>query len=145
MKTKIMLLFLLLFIIGCSEFEEVPERTLPNSDQTIESYTIQALKELNPVSGRYNIDAYVVMVYTCPPCPKDAMCKVCMGDNILVSDINELKESYSFTGNELIVFAKEPKQFELGMRYRFTISILSHNPSNSVNSVDLVGYDLLAQ
>ena len=140
-----MLLFFLLFMLGCSGFEDVPERTLPNSDLALEPYTISQLKGINPASGKFNIDAYVVMSYTCPACPEGAMCKACMGDNILVSEINEPKDSYSFTGSELIIFAKDPEQFELGKMYRFTINIMSHNPSNMINSAEMVGYDLLAK
>ena len=136
------LLLSILVILGCSPFAAVKDRTLPNSYTELPAYTVGGLKERNPDSGEFNIDAFVVKIYECPPCPIGS-CKPCMGDNILASDINELKESYSFTNSELILFTAQPKQFELGKKYRFSIAVLSHNPSNKINGANIMGYDLL--
>ena len=118
-------------------------RTYPAScDSNIIFYPINKIKQNNLASGTYNTEGFVVKIYTCPPCPKGVMCKRCMQDNIVISMDNKIHESYSLTENELIIFAKNPKQFELGKKYRFTIKILDYESTGEPN-IELVGYDLV--
>ena len=106
------------------------------------SITIHELKETNPVSGNFNVEGYVVKIYTCPPCPKGAACKPCMGDNIEISENNKLLDTYSLSDTELIIFSNNPKQFELGKKYKFSIKILDDKSTGeSINDIELIGYD----
>jgi hypothetical protein len=40
----------------------------------------------HPANGEYTLIAYIDEVYLCPPCPKGARCKRCIGDNVAISD-----------------------------------------------------------
>jgi len=120
-------------------------RTYPTSSNSdIIFYPISKIKQENLTSGIFNTEGFVVKIYTCPTCPEGAMCKVCMGDNIVISMDNKLLESYSLTEKELIVFAENPKQFELGKKYKFTIRIFDYKSTGEpINNIELVGYDLV--
>lgn len=105
-------------------------------------YQIHEIKQGKLGPGTYNTDGFVVKIYTCPSCPKGVFCKQCMRDNIVISeDKNEL-ELYNLTEKELIIFVKNPKQFELGKKYRFSIKILDYKSTGEpINDIDLVGYE----
>ncbi len=107
--------------------------TYPNTSN-FEFYPIHEINQNKFSSGTYNIKGYVVKIYTCPPCPKDAHCKMCMGNNIVISENNKMLETYTLTENELIIFVENPEQFELGKKYIFSIKII-HN-----NHIGLIGY-----
>lgn len=106
-------------------------------------YPIHEIKSTKFDSGTFNTEGYVVKVYTCPPCPKGAQCKMCMRDNIVISESNKPLETYSLSDKEMILFADNPKQFELGKKYTFSIKILDHkSTSESINDVEIIGYNL---
>lgn len=107
-------------------------------------YPIHELKQGNFTSGTYNTEGVVVKIYTCPPCPEGILCKPCMRDNIVISENNKILKTYSLTEHELIVFVENPKQFELGKKYKFTIRISDYNSTGEpINDVELVGYNLI--
>jgi len=109
-------------------------------------YPIHEIKQNKFTSGTYNIEGYVVKIYTCPPCPKGAQCKPCMRDNIVISENNQLLETYSLSEKEMILFANNPKQFKLGKKYQFSIKILDHKSTGEpINDVEIVGYNPLSQ
>lgn len=120
-------------------------RTYPtNSDSDIIFYPVNNIKQNNLVSGTYNTEGFVAKIYTCPPCPKGAMCEMCMRDNIVISMDGKILESYSLSEKELIIFAENPGQFKLGKKYKFTIRILDYKSTGEpINDVELVGYDLV--
>lgn len=118
-------------------------RTYPTISD-FDFYPIHEIKQGNFTSGTYNTEGFVVKIYTCPPCPKEALCKPCMRDNIVISKDNKILETYSLTENELIVFVENPKQFKLGKKYRFSIKILDYKSTGEpINDIELVGYDLV--
>ena len=105
-------------------------------------YPIHEIKSNKFNSGTYNTEGYVVKIYTCPPCPKGAQCKMCMRDNIVISENNKLLEAYSLSDKEMILFANSPKQFELGKKYKFSINILDYKSTGEqINDVEIVGYN----
>ena len=119
---------------------EQNERTYPSSfNSDIIFHPINEIKQNNFILEIYNTEGFVVAVYTCPPCPKYAQCEPCMRNNIVISMDNEIVKSYSLTANELILFAENPKQFELGKKYKFAIKKSGYRP----NEFELVGYDLI--
>lgn len=106
-------------------------------------YPIHEIKQNKFNSGAYNTEGYVVKTYTCPPCPKGAQCKPCMRDNIVISENNQILETYTLSNNEMILFANNPKQFELGKKYQFSIKILDYKSTGeSINDVEIIGYTL---
>jgi len=119
-------------------------RTYPTSSNSdIIFYPISEIKQRNLTTGIFNTEGFVVKIHTCPSC-QGVVCKPCMGDNIVISMDSKLLESYSLTEKELIVFDKNPKQFELGKKYKFTIRILDYKSTGEpFNNVELVGYDLV--
>lgn len=105
-------------------------------------YPIHELKLNKFNSGTYNTDGYVVKIYTCPPCPKGSQCKPCMRDNIVISESNKLLEVYSLSDKEMILFANNSKQFDLGKKYKFSIKILDYKSTGEpINDVEIVGYN----
>ena len=109
-------------------------------------YPIHEIKQNKFSSGTYNTEGYVVKIYTCPPCPKGAQCKPCMRDNIVISEINNLLETYSMSDKEMVLFTNNPKQFALGKKYQFSIKILDYKSTDEpINDVEIVGYNILSQ
>jgi len=109
-------------------------------------YPIHEVKLNKFNSGTYNTEGYVVKIYTCPPCPKGAKCKPCMRENIVISENNRLLETYSLSDKEIILFANNPRQFELGKKYQFSIKILDYKSTGEpINDVEIVGYNFLSQ
>ena len=114
-----------------------------NSSADAIFYPIDKIKQNNLAAGTYNTVGFVARIYTCPPCPKSAMCKPCMRNNIVISMDNQILKSYSLTGRELLIFVTNPKEFELGKKYRFTIKILEDKSTEEpTNDIELVGYNL---
>ncbi len=144
------------FPINCSFLElehkgreylySVTKKKTNHSISTSDFYSIHELKQKNISEGSYNTEGYVVKIYTCPQCPTNAMCKPCMRNNIVISEDNLTLEAYSLTENDLIIFTSNsnPKQFELGKRYTFSINITKYkSTSEPINDIELVGYDII--
>lgn len=116
-------------------------RTYPESSN-FSFYAIHDFKQKDLAPGTYDTEGYVVKRYECPPCPKGALCKPCMRDNIVISEKNELLDTYSLSNTEIIIFASNPKQFELGKKYRFSVKILDYNTTGEpINDIELIGYN----
>ena len=140
----ILLILSLVLISGCSLGDQIHKRTYPNSIPTNQIITIHQLKQINQTSGNFNVEGYVVKIFTCPPCPKGAFCKPCMRPNIVISEHNQLLETYSLTETELILLANNPQQFALSKKYKFSIKISDSRSTNeAINDIDLVGYDVI--
>jgi len=116
------------FIFGIinspEETREVIQLIPQSSNYTF--YPIHEIKQNKFTSGTYNTEGYVVEIYTCLPCPKAALCEPCTRDNIVISENNKLLETYTLSESEMILFANNPKQFDLGRKYRFSIKILDY-------------------
>jgi len=117
------------------------KRTYPNTSN-FDFYPIHEINQNKFSSGTYNTEGFVVKIYTCPPCPKDAVCKMCMENNIVISENNKILETYSLTEKELIIFVENPKQFELSKKYTFSINITNDKTtSTDINDIKLLEYD----
>ena len=67
-----------------------------------------------------------------------------MGNNIVISEDKKVVDSYYLTQKDLIIFTQNynPKQFELGKKYKFSINITQFkSTSEPINDVNLVGYN----
>jgi len=90
------------------------------------------------------VEGYIVKIYACPPCPAGAMCKPCMGDNIVISDEDKALDTYSLTDKDLIVFTDKAKDFTLGKRYSFTVRLTEGKSTmDSINDVELLSSSTL--
>jgi len=69
-----------------------------------------------------------------------------MRNNIVISENNKLLETYTLSESEMILFANNPKQFDLGKKYRFSIKILDYKSTEEpINDVEIIGYNSLSQ
>ncbi|MGC4022676.1 MAG: hypothetical protein QM734_12375 [Cyclobacteriaceae bacterium] len=57
--------------------------------------------------------ASVKSTYKCPPCPKGAQCKPCIGDHIEAIDGKD--------GGWIRLFTDEPFRYKVGKKYLFTV------------------------
>ena len=88
--------------------------------------TVAALLASRPTRGTIVIIGYVAKVYHCPPCPTDAQCKPCMGDNLVLSDTPHRLESYAdMNADEVIVFGEQTAldALALGSRYQVEVEV----------------------
>jgi len=86
------------------------------------------LLALHPTGGTFTVTGYVAYLYRCPPCPKGAQCKPCMGDNFVLSDSKKNLSSYADLGpKDLIVLASEAQLAKLFLRQsvRVRVEVLS--------------------
>lgn len=119
-----------------------PYKTYP-SILNFNFYPSHEIKKQRFGPGSYNTEGYVVKMFTCPPCPTRVLCKPCMGENIVISEESKILTDYSsLTDNELIIFAQNPKQFQLGKKYQFSIQIIKNKRTtfDPVNDIELLGY-----
>src|SRR5205085_3091040 len=77
------------------------------------------------------IAVFVNSIYNCPPCPKGADCKPCIGDHIMVAD--------SLNGKiQFRVFVKEPAKFSVGEKYTLLIRLYKYNSESEVYEGKLI-------
>jgi len=154
-KFILMSLVILIIIITGGVFyfwnNQQPEETRDSNTTYPQSsnytfYLIHEIKQNKFSSGIYNTGGYVVKIYTCPSCPNGAQCKPCMRDNIVISENNRFLETYSLSNKEMVLFAVNPKQFELGKKYQFSIKVLNYKSTGEpINDVEIIGYNSLSQ
>lgn len=90
-------------------------------------------------SGYYNTEGYVIKINGCM-CPLGANCNCKPGPlSITISRNSNLIDAYPYGDSELEIMVKEPKDFEIDQRYRFSISLIN-NGSNASSTIELVDY-----
>ncbi len=140
------MIIILVLIISLFFMKEIKdnERTYPESFD-YPFYSISDIKEMNFSGGNFiNTEGYIVKIYECPRCPPGSYCKMCMGKNIVISEDNKKLKLYDLTEKDMIIFADNTKQFNLGEKYKFSIQITDYkSTSESMNDIKLIGYDLL--
>jgi len=132
----ISIVVLAFFIISCRDQQVIHQGRLLGVNQSFEPATIPELNTLweshkeiveipdSPKNHNINIAGYIVKAYTCPSCPIGAQCKPCMGNNIVVSETNALRQTYDgLSSSEFILYTDQPTQFELGKKYLFSIAM----------------------
>lgn len=88
-------------------------------------HQISDLNRLNPSYGTHEVVGYVVKIYECPPCPKEAQCKPCMPDHIVIAERRSRFAEYVLTDREMIVFVDDVQGLRLNKKYRFLVRILN--------------------
>ena len=101
--------------------------------------TFNDLKRNDSIKGTFIIVAFVIQTYKCPPCPPNAMCKPCIGDHIVVTDIIDEKDPALI--QRLRIFTDKPGQFELKKKYSFTVRPRGQTaPGHALEAVDLISF-----
>lgn len=94
-----------------------------------------------PVPGRYEVVAFVVGSFECPPCPEGAQCEPCPPDAVYVAD-KPTSSPLTFdrlTGTELVLGTKRPSALRFGGRYRFTFELTTMKTSGrAINDLSLI-------
>jgi hypothetical protein len=93
----------------------------------------------HPVEGAFTVTGYAAKVLTCPPCPPGALCKPCMGDNVVLSDDKTPITSYQNLGpREMIIFGESADitRMHVGERYRVSVEVRgTHRTSEPYNDL----------
>jgi hypothetical protein len=89
----------------------------------------------------FRIEGFVIEAYKCPPCPRGAMCKPCLGDHIVVTErLNEKDEPALI--KRLRIFTDKPEQFELKKKYSFTVKVRGKpSPGRPIDAVELISFE----
>lgn len=105
---------------------------------------IRDLKRGNVNQDQFNTRGYVKSIYECPPCPKGAQCKPCLGDHIIITETEPVENGPTDQDDRLLIFAKDPAQFKTGKRYLFSVKVIGRRKEGArIEQVDLTGYDAL--
>lgn len=100
------------------------------------------LKQGNVNQEQFNIEGYVRTIYECPPCPKGAQCKPCLGDHIIIAEAEHDQKSPGDPEDHLLIFATNPTQFKTGKRYLFSVKVRGRIKEGAkIEQVELTGYD----
>jgi hypothetical protein len=95
------------------------------------SLSVTQLRASNPrPASTHRLRGFVVKRYACPPCPPNALCKPCMGNNIVLSDDDEPHELYDLDERDVIVFTDTPMSFALGAQLTIEVRVLDRQSSN---------------
>jgi len=126
-------------------------RTLPHTDSypfypiDIINYSSMNLSErdfntggevVQTYEGYFNTEGYVVSKYVCPPCPFGAMCKMCFGPSITISEKNSKSVDLEY-GRGVMLMTGKPEEFRVGKKYKFSV----HVHGTGYGNMDLIGYD----
>jgi len=102
--------------------------------------TFADLQSVDPGAEPFKIEGFVIQIYACPPCPRGAMCKPCIGDHIVATDNPEEKDANLV--RRLRIFTSKPEQFDLKKKYSFTVK-LRHKAQKGrpIEEVELLRFD----
>lgn len=90
--------------------------------------TIARFRNLRPESGTYVLEGFIIKRSPCPPCPEGALCKPCMGDHVIISDLPDSLDRHPRRLHEqdLVVFIPsrtDLERLEVGQRRRLTVRV----------------------
>ena len=87
----------------------------------------------------FRIEGYVIQTYKCPPCPKGAMCKPCIGDHIVITDNVDEKDPALI--KRLRIYTEKPEQFEMKKKYSFVVKVKGKpRKDRAIEEVDLIRF-----
>jgi hypothetical protein len=102
------------------------------------------LKQGKVNQEQFNTEGYVNSIYECPPCPKGAQCKPCLGDHIIITETERVGKGPTDPDDHLLIFAKDPTQFKTGKRYLFSVKVNGRRKEGErIEQAELTGYDAL--
>lgn len=122
---------LTLSLVACVLFSVPVVRASQFEDRLVnEAKSLQAGENLK-------ISAFLVRVYSCPPCPPDADCKPCDEPNITIGeDPQILFEDVPGDKHAVVYLPAEGSSFVLGNRYLFTLKIGGNGRLELVSAED---------
>src|SRR3990167_7310555 len=147
--TFFIIIIIFIILIGAGfYFSQKTKDFLPNlvsqKDPGQNFYSISQIKQGNLPFGNYQTQGYVVKIYTCPACPPPSQCKPCMGNNIVISELQVLRQNYNLTNQDLLIFTDDPNQFELGKKYQSTVRLTEIKSTNEpINDVELGSFQAM--
>jgi hypothetical protein len=144
-------LLCLSFGVGVTAFQKEDgaaqsvEKTYPRH-MNLQAVTFKELKDGDVKQEQFNVEGYVESVYECPPCPKGAMCKPCMGDHVVVTAKKGDGRNPAAADDLLRILARSPKQFEVGKQYLFSVKLVGEKKAGEkIEQVELIGYDIVEE
>jgi hypothetical protein len=133
-KSVSMILLTLVWVGGTSALSQDKKSTEPPL------LTFNDLKGGNSIEGSFKIAGFVIDIYECPPCPPGAICKPCIGDNIVVTD--NLKERDPKLIRRLRIFTEKPNRFELNKSYTFTVTVRGNiRQGQAIENTNLISFE----
>ena len=106
-----------------------------------EPLTVASFLDTAPKPGRYEVIAFVVGSFECPPCPEGSLCEPCPPDALYIAD-KPTPAPLTFdrlTDAELVLGTEKPTTFRFGSRYRFTFELTKTKSSGrKVNDIILI-------
>lgn len=95
-----------------------PEPAVTAAPAPIERETLapSVVGTLEPSSDTLAVEGWVSRTYTCPPCPPDALCKPCMGNNLVLSEENKRLADWTLATGDLLVFTGDMPHPDVGTR-----------------------------
>jgi len=99
--------------------------------------TFADLQKNEAIAGQFTIVGYVIDAYHCPPCPKGAMCKPCIGDYIVVTET--LSEFAPALVMHLRIFTDKTDKFVSREKYSFLVKVRGKiPPGQPIKDLDLI-------
>ena len=140
----------LILLITILVFSQISCTAQKNSGENYAKIKTEKFVRINDINSKkfaqeiYETEGFVAKIYTCPPCPPNALCKPCMRNNIVISEENKILESYNLSDKEIIVFTENAETFELNKKYFFKIKITDRKTtSQTANDIELLAYNNL--
>jgi hypothetical protein len=120
-----------------------------DKDNLIEGrkYTVAELnKNYSTLSRKFITEAYVIGIYTPPPCSADGYCEISESPNITIADVEsfEIKDGTMGVGGlnpsaRLFIGYNNNFKFEIDKKYKFEVTVINSSNTNSLeNRFDLV-------
>jgi len=107
------------------------------------TFTVAEMSRLGPQAGEYRVEAYLVGMELCEPCPEDAACERCRDENLALSDTPVLVQGYTAPGEGYLLLRPMKRRYTLGRKYRWKVVIPEHAPPG--DSPPSVGYAVEAE
>ena len=114
-----------LFLTACSIIPE-PTRGKQVENEKAVTLTVQNIREGLPNLGTSFIDAYISEVYTCPPCPETGFCPPCVGNHLIIADVNEYIPNYVADTRAFFLFVDDVSMFAAEKKYHFIVELLAY-------------------
>ena len=141
----LIILIILSVIIICNSYTKdfiinnlliLQKSSYPES-QNYPFYESNQINKNSLPSGYYDTEGYVIKQNKCD-CPEGALCK-CKPLSIIISRNSNLIDAYPYGDSELQIVVKDPKEFEIDQKYKFSIK-LTKNDDQSSSTIELVDY-----
>jgi hypothetical protein len=133
-KVTVTILFALLCLVSTISFAQDRH---PVQDPPLITFADLNRSDLD--DGPFRIEGVVTDIYKCPPCPRGAQCKPCIGDHLTISDNPDEKDPA--LKHWLRIFAKpsELEKYEVATKYSFLVKVRGKlRIGKPVEDVDLI-------